>query len=313
MHSKRNDREGTIENTKVPIKHLDLTLFKKIVSDMMVFDEMPKRITFSGLGEPLLNPKLPNMIAHLRNSGYNGRIDIITNGVALTPKLADNLVLSGVSRIQISVQALTSERYQEIAGVGVNIDRFLENVRYLYQHKGKSEVFVKIIDANLQNEHEKAQFYQMFGNISDQMWIEHLIVMQQQMKSLGTITDYYKNLHNEVVPNRDVCSIAFYFIQVTVDGKVFLCPTPGLPKEFNIGDVTTESIFSIFNGEKRINYLKTMLKDSYKKIEFCSKCGCAGNIPTKEEYLDETRERILSRLDHLYVNLTTHSVQPYKT
>jgi len=70
MHSTRGIPDGVLAQTGIPLKHMDMDLFDKIVHDIMGFPEQPKRITFSGLGEPLMNPRLGEMARKLRQAGY---------------------------------------------------------------------------------------------------------------------------------------------------------------------------------------------------------------------------------------------------
>jgi MoaA/NifB/PqqE/SkfB family radical SAM enzyme len=70
MHSTRGMPGGLLDQTGVPLKHIDDELFRKVVKNLLEFPEQLKRITFSGLGEPLMNPKLPDMVRYLREQGF---------------------------------------------------------------------------------------------------------------------------------------------------------------------------------------------------------------------------------------------------
>jgi radical SAM protein with 4Fe4S-binding SPASM domain len=268
----------------------------------MEFPVAPKRVVFSGLGEPLMNPKLGEMIRKLRNSGFNGRIDIITNAVELTPQRSAELIDAGVSRIQISVQGLTDERCKEITGVEIDMGEYVNNIRWFFEHKKCTDVFIKIIDVNLRNDAEKTQFFDMFSGICDSIWIEHLVDMSKQAMEYTDIVDRSLNFNGENYKPRKVCSIMFYLAQITIDGNVYPCPIPGLPTSLSVGNVRHNSLLEIWNGAKRFNMCKTNLSSGYRAIPGCLNehsqgCDCTDCIADEKEFLDDYADKLLARLE----------------
>jgi MoaA/NifB/PqqE/SkfB family radical SAM enzyme len=297
MHSTRGDKNGELAKTGFDIKHMDAKLWEKLTGEIMSFSPVPKRVTFSGLGEPLMNPKLPQMVKMLRGAGFNGRIDVITNGVLLTPQTSDALIEAGISRIQISVQSMYADRYKEIAGVYVDVEQYAENIRYLYEHKGSAKIFIKIIDANLKNETEEKEFFRVFTPICDTIFIEHLVVMETQMEKLKETVDERRNLNNEVYEPRLCCGVMFYFLQVGADGDTFPCSVPGLPISFSMGSMEEQTLQEIWNGSVRLSRLRKNLKDGYRSMPVCEDCGsCVNVIQGKEENVDDCRLELLERL-----------------
>jgi len=74
----------------------------------MVIDQArPLHVTFPGLGEPALNPALPDMVAHLSRRGI--RSDLISNGTTLTRELVSELGRAGLSSYQVSLDAPGAE------------------------------------------------------------------------------------------------------------------------------------------------------------------------------------------------------------
>lgn len=295
MHSTRGKEGGALERTGFRLEHMEMEFFGKLVEDIMQFPTIPKRICFSGLGEPLANKNLPEMIRILRKSGFEGRIDVISNGSLLTPEMSDELILAGISRIQISIQGLTTEKYQEVCGVPVDIKKLQDNVRYFYEHKNNASIYVKIIDSILESMEEEEKFYQMFGDICDTIYIEHLVIMEQQMGNHGRDVDTTRNLMGEVVEKRFVCGVMFYFLQVNIDGETFPCSTPGLPNSFSMGCAKEKSLLEIWDSRKRNGLIRKNLMDGYASIPACKTCSSCIAIADDSEYLDDCREEILER------------------
>jgi MoaA/NifB/PqqE/SkfB family radical SAM enzyme len=296
MQSTRGDPGGEFAKTGFTIAHLDMALWDRIIDGLAHFPEQPKRVTFSGLGEPLMNPKLGEMARRLRRTGFGGRNDIITNAVALTPQLADELTDAGVNRIQISVLGLTGDRFKEIAGVPVDMGRYVENIRYLYEHRKNTEIFIKIIDANLRNESEREMFFRTFDRICDTIYVEHLVVMEKQMGDHGGKTDRSLNMNGEPFEYREVCGVMYYFLQINIDGDTFPCSTPGLPSGFSMGNVHSQTLSEIWNGKRRKEMLRVNLLRGYRTFEPCAECSSVVCITDPAERLDDCREEMLARL-----------------
>lgn len=292
MHSTRGIKGGVFEKAGYEIKHMPETLYANIIDQLCSFQEQVKRIVFSGLGEPLMNPRLAEMVRMARDRNVAHRIDIITNAGLLTPERVDALVSAGISRIQISVQGIDAATYKETCGADIDFDRYVSNIRYLYEHKRKSTVFIKIIDVILKKAGDNEQFYKIFGDICDNIYIEHLIKLQQQMGDIDGRVDNSKNYNNEDYKQRNVCAVPFYQLQLDVDGNVFPCPPSGLPKNFGIGNVYKETLLSLWNGGRRNRFLRTMLSSGRCGIPFCSTCDAYSCVSTPEEDLDNDAPRL---------------------
>jgi putative metalloenzyme radical SAM/SPASM domain maturase len=64
-------------------------------------------LILNGIGEPLLTPRLTEMIALARRAMSSGTIGFQTNGMLLTPELAQRLVLAGLDTVCLSVDMVT--------------------------------------------------------------------------------------------------------------------------------------------------------------------------------------------------------------
>ena len=299
MHSTRGQKDGQLSKMGFSVAHMDMDFFKKLVNDIMAFPTIPKRVCFSGLGEPLTNRNLPIMIKELRDAGFSGRIDVISNGSLLTHEMSDALIAAGISRIQISIQGLTSEKYEEVSGVSVKMEDLIEQIKYFYEHKNDATIYVKIIDSILEGDEDRKKFFEMFENICDTIFVEHLVVMQQQMGDHGGRVDVTKNLMGEYVEPRKVCGVMFYFLQVNIDGETFPCSTPGLPNSFTMGNAKEKSLKEIWDDKKRNNLIRKNLIDGYVTIPACSKCSSCIAVADDSEYMDDCREEVLEKFPEI--------------
>lgn len=294
IHSTRDIKDGEFQKLGYGIKHMDFDMYKKVLRQLAELPKGIKRIVFSGLGEPLMNPKLPEMVKLAVDSKITDRVEIITNGLLLKPEISDKLVDAGITNINISIQGISDKQYEDTCGIKVNYKELVKNLTYLYNNKKNTQIYIKTIDSILKHNEEEKRFFDMFGSISDKIYIEHLVTMQQQMENVKSVVDETKNFYGEQVDlNRKVCGQAFYFLQIGCDFDTFPCPVPGVPKSLSMGNIRESSISEIWNGQKRKNLLKIMLKMEKDTIPACKNCTCFNAINNPSENLDSESERLL--------------------
>lgn len=73
-----------------------------------------RRVVLHGIGEPTLNPRLPEIIAAVKEYGAYSLFN--TNALLLRGKLLEELVHSGLDEVRISVDAATPETYRLVRG-----------------------------------------------------------------------------------------------------------------------------------------------------------------------------------------------------
>jgi len=102
-------------NTKldVPIGNMDFNTFKRIL------DKLPavENLLLNGLGEPLLNKELPEMIAYASYKGI--RVSINSNCALIDEPLAKKLVESGLHLLKISMDSADPKIYKAIRGASL--------------------------------------------------------------------------------------------------------------------------------------------------------------------------------------------------
>lgn len=295
IHSTRDEADGEFRVLGHRMQHMDEVFFEKIIRELKEFPQDGiKRIVFSGLGEPLMNPRLPDYVRMTVEAGIAGRVEVITNGLLLTPEKSRALVAAGITNINISVQGLDAAGYEKTCGIRIDFERYLENLKYLYEHKENVQIYIKAIDATLGTKENEEKFFEIFSPFADRIYIEHLVVMQQQMDGLREIVDGTKNFYGEELDvNRKVCAQSFYFMQIGCEGDIFPCPVPGLGKNLSMGNAKEHTLTEIWNGSRRRGFLRKMLKKEKDQIPDCATCTCFNAINNPMEQLDDDAERLL--------------------
>lgn len=251
---------------------IDFDVYKKVIDDLGEFDRPLKVLRLYKEGEPLLHTRFADMVRYARESGHVEYIDTTTNGYLLSPERVDPILEAGIDRINISVDGMSTEQYWTFTKTRVDFDGFVNNLRRLYERKGKCEICVKI-PGDILSEGDKRRFFETFGNIADRVFIEHFAPCWPAFDVEGRtgmkITD---GIYGNAIRNVTVCPYIFYSIAVNTDGTVSLCFLDWA-RTLTVGDVRLQSLKAIWNGEamhrNRIAHLQGRRKDD----PTCAVCG----------------------------------------
>lgn len=248
--------------------YMDFALFTKIVDDLTAFEDKIKKVKIGLHGEPTMHPRLPEMIAYLKSRNVTDVLEMFTNGSLLNPALSQAIIDAGLTRINISVEAIDSERYKRITGSAMDMEKFVANVGDLYERRKDCRIYVKIVDAGL-DEQDKAKFYETFGDICDEIYIEH--VVPQWAETNRFVLDDTGMYGQPIKKYKHVCPFLFMYLHFNYDGTTSGC-TLDWGKEVLIGDVRTESALEIWTGEK-LKALQVMhLEKKRDQVPFCAEC-----------------------------------------
>lgn len=269
-------------------------LFEKIIDDCKAFPQKIKRIYFHHRGEPLLHKELTSFIRYAKDAQVAEELVMFTNGSLLTKELGTQLANSGLDQLQISVEGVSAEKYEEVTGCRIDYDRFLEGIAHLYHEKPASMVLhAKILDCGLSDE-EKEKFYHDFSDISDERYIEHLLdmcppdVMDTTLRHGQTTTQEGEKLEEKIV-----CTQPFYVSAVYWDGSVAGCSCGDWRYGLIMGNVWDETLYDIWNGEKLTAFRKIQLSGERKRCLACSDCK---GILNQLDDIDPYRQELLNRL-----------------
>ncbi len=95
-----------------------------------IVDQFPRieRAVLHGIGEPLLNRDLPEMVRILKALG--AKVLFNTNATLLNPEMATSLIESGLDELRCSVDGVSPETYARIRGAPL-FHQVIENLRYM--------------------------------------------------------------------------------------------------------------------------------------------------------------------------------------
>ncbi len=251
---------------------LDFEVYKKVIDDLGEFDQPLKVLRLYKEGEPLLHTRFADMVRYAKDSGHVQYIDTTTNGYLLTPDKVSPILDAGIDRINISVDGMSSQQYWEFTKTRVDFDKFVDNIRKLYERKGDCEICIKI-PGDILSEEDRQRFFDTFGDIADRVFIENFAPCWptfdvEERTGIQITEGIYGNAIQEV----KVCPYIFYSMAVNTDGSVSLCFLDWARK-LDIGDARTQSLKAIWNGEAMRKHRIEHLKGRRKEDPTCAACG----------------------------------------
>lgn len=252
---------------------MDFDLYKRCINDMAGFPDKIKVLRFVGIGEPLLHKNIVGMIEYAAKENVANTIEILTNASLLTREMSDSLVAAGLNRLVVSIQGTTKEKYKAVCGADINLDEFIENLRYFFDNKGDVQVYIKIVDSALDGKDDEKMFYNIFGDICDTMAIEHTVPIHAGIDFEKVLKDKAISVTQFGLPVSEVkiCPQPFFTMQINPDGKVVPCFSFEYP--IIIGDCNNESADEIWKGRQFQKFRRKMLDGANNVSEVCKDCS----------------------------------------
>ena len=289
IYSLEKDQRGFISDVKL-IKE---KMFVKAIEEMKLFPKKIKMLRFAGIGEPLLHSNISKMIKIAKDANVADRVDIVTNGIMLNKSISNELIEAGLSTLRISVNGLNASDYKKNCGIDIDFDKYVEEIRYFYQNRGNTKVYIKIIDYMVGDESKKQEFYNLFDSISDTLAIEHLTPTVESVNIQGIVgsRELKQTQCGGEVLNANVCPQPFYMMQINPDGKVVPCCSMEYP--CIVGDLNTEKLNEVWQKEQFNSFRREMLKDRKHASNVCEKCCLYKYGLYQEDILDSEAEELL--------------------
>jgi len=267
-------------------------VFEKVLCDLKNFESKPKLMRFCGIGDPLFNKDISQIIEMADRSNSVERTELITNGLLLTEKVIA-AIAHNVDRVIFSIEGLSDEDYLKFTKRRINFDKLIRNIQDLFFTKNrKCKIHVKIHNQAVKSDDRRQLFFNLFESISDEIYIENLVDLWPELKSnLGD--DSGHRFDSGTTPNSIVCPQIFKSMQVNADGRVQPCCVDW--KALNIiGDVNAEDLSTIWTNRPMRRLQKLHLEGKRHTFSPCS--GCVHNEYSEKDNLDAQAPAILERI-----------------
>jgi radical SAM protein with 4Fe4S-binding SPASM domain len=248
---------------------MDFHLYQKII------DENKSYLSYIILclsGESLLHPDLPRMIDYAKKN--NIKTYLSTNATVLTKSLSEKIIKAGLDWINFSFDGCTKEIYEKVR-INAKFDITLKNViDFLKIKKDLNSKVTTELQIILLNQKGITDYKKNFNKFKDNF--KDLPLDNIQIRSPSTWGNVFsktkkfnpKKLSNVFSP----CSYLWVALGILWDGKVVACGSDFFGKNV-FGDVSRESLESIWNNTKIIKFRKAMISQKYSKYnDYCQHC-----------------------------------------
>lgn len=278
---------------------LDYQLFKRIIDEISNAFGFVKKIVLVGMGEPLLNPQISEMVAYISEKQAAAHTEIITNGVYLSHEMSKRLIDAKLSCLRISVNGLSDADYLKHCGVSVNFAQYVDQIRYFYESRGQTQLYIKIMNYMVEKPEKKGLFFKLFGPISDITNVEYLRRVDENIDVEAIAGNpemlNYTQLGTEKIQT-SICPDPYYTLQFDESGRVLPC----CQKLYNmngivLGNIKDSSLHDIWI-QKSYMFQRQML-DGVQGIPVCKDCLGVQTHVYPEDVLDSSRDDLIKKYD----------------
>lgn len=193
----------------------------------------PPLVHLSGLGEPLMHPRTPEIIAQIHALGC--RTEIITNGTLLTKEKGRQLIEAGLDMLWVSIDGATPESYMDVR-LGAELPQVLENMRRFRRqrpggHQPHPQIGVNFV-AMRRNIHELPQVIQLGRSFGAKYFM------------VSNVLPYTAELQEQRLYQHTLRNVAYL-------------PSPWMPRlslpKMDLDEITSEPFLAALNSNLNVN------------------------------------------------------------
>ena len=244
--------------------------------------------------ESLMNPRFFRMVQEANNAGV---IDIWlhTNANMLNSRRSEQLIDAGITKINFSIDATTSETY-DIVRPGGSFVRVIDNILEFLRIKEERNAHhirtrVSFVE-QATNAHERKSFFDFWRNVKGLNLITYQVCLDFspfEQPDLDSILapEQLSSKYEDAVPFK--CSAPWQSPIIDVEGNVIPCGQPVRQhnREFILGNLLEgDTIESCWNGQKMND-----LRDLHDRGEWYTNPMCRVCVNTSRESVHQAEDR----------------------
>lgn len=257
---------------------IDLQKYKSIIDEISPY---AREVWLFNWGEPFLHPNILEIIEYASNRKISVRISSNLN--RLRENMADQIVLSGLDNLLVSVDGVDNSTYQKYR-VGGNLDQVLKNIEAITNAKKKYKSKKPFIYMRMLINRYNADQIEQMAKLASSLDVDALRVgpiyvdtrneaqVQEWLPVENKYTVYDKS--KEELVNVHHCSDLWESVVINWDGGVSPCCWIH-NNNYDIGNAFEQSIKSIWNSNQYVISRQVFSRKVKNKIEgdnICTKC-----------------------------------------
>lgn len=234
--------------------HMSFETFKKAVDEFVELNPEHARtqdVWLHGFGESLVHPEFAKFMSYAIGKGVNAGLSI--NPLMLTKKVASDLLDAAPRHLYIALDGHDDESFEKIRGVKnayhKSKRRLLKFLREKERRGVDTRISLSMID--FPNNRQSIEEVEAFWNAQE--GIDHFVA-KPFVSWDGKAEDVNLLVHPDKVKpqpaqNKVLCDFPWEKMTVSWDGDVVPCCFD-YNKRYALGNINTESLQEIWNGEK---------------------------------------------------------------
>jgi len=249
-----------------PKGFMDYDLFTQII------DEMAPHVQTTTLhiwGEPLLHPRIYDMMAYCSSHGLHSEIS--TNATLLTEESSRKILDSGLGAIYLCLDGATRETYERVRR-RADFEQTRENILRFIEMKNRRgqgpRVSVQIIEIE-PTVSEIEQFKHIWSIPGvDRVHVKAFDSWGNQVQQISELRANTKEI--ALPPKRFPCPNLWYHVHIYWDGTLVCCD-----RDYDalnpLGNVK-DGVMKAWNGPKMVELRRKHLEGRLDDVPSCSKC-----------------------------------------
>ena len=252
------------ESIYFPPKDMELPVFKKIIDDGKAFLEFAVPY---GVGEPLLNPEIYDMIAYCKQVGVPSGIS--TNATVLTEEAGRKLIKAGLDYIILAFDGATKATYEKYRK-GADFEKVRANILTFLRVKKELRAKIFCILQMVRLNENRAEIPDLI-----RMWrvegIDEIRIKKDEVHNEGSAIP---GDSEERPPMKHPCYLLWRGpMYIHYDGTVFPCCY--IYPEEPIGNVRKSTLQEIWNSDKMVQLREAHIRGDLRGYKACQNCPAA--------------------------------------
>ncbi|MBK8870721.1 MAG: SPASM domain-containing protein [Elusimicrobia bacterium] len=220
------------------------------------------------LGESILHPEFREILQYVSSKKHLGTVWMSTNGRYFDEQMARFVMESSVDYVNFSAHGVTQSAYESVIPGGA-FEIVQRNLEAFYRLKGSPRIKRKPFIHTQMIEQESTQ-----GEV-DSFIAQHIdradLVSINMLEYVNLPKNQFGIQQRDRPPLRSCLRVERNDCFICSNGSVTLCDA-AYNGEIFLGDIHTQTIEEIWNGEKRKEILELSRSGRMGEIEFCRHC-----------------------------------------
>lgn len=245
-------------------------LFEKIIDDLFPYREQIEMMDLFGLGEPFLDPLMPQRIRFskergFRNIGFSSNMALLK----MTEEKQREILESGIDTIIFSIDGATAPIYEAIR-VNGKFEKTVANCLQMIALRNKGDYRTRFLvrfvtqEANM---HEERAFVEFWEKHIDRSRRDFLGILPAH--SWGSLE---VGVHREDTLEKTACPFPFQVMYILADGQVTYCCEDWSEGKYNFGNVASENAVMVFNSPQFRAVRKLHAAGKKNNLPMCKHC-----------------------------------------